>query len=86
MIVSYGIAVPLILFVTLPLYKMKNIAGSDRLKVAVCIALPGMLIDAVVLVYFDNVFVNLPTHADRFFASWLMWAYALIVCTGFVKK
>ncbi|WP_162176058.1 DUF5367 family protein [Bacillus manliponensis] len=45
-----------------------------------------MLIDAVVLVYFDNVFVNLPTHADKFFASWLMWAYALIVCTGFVKK
>lgn len=53
------------------------------MKAAVCIALPGMLIDAIVLIYFDQVFVNLSVDTDRFFASWLMWAYSLILLTGF---
>ncbi|WP_325166666.1 DUF5367 family protein [Viridibacillus soli] len=33
------------------------------------IALPGMLIDSVVLIYFDQVFVNLSVKTDRFFPS-----------------
>lgn len=86
MAASYILVVPLILVLTLPIYKIKNITGSERLKAAVYIALPGMLIDSIVLVYFDNVFVNLPADTDRYFASWLMWAYSLIIITGLVKN
>ncbi|HHQ8911890.1 DUF5367 domain-containing protein [Bacillus anthracis] len=86
MAASYILVVPLILVLTLPIYKIKNITGSERLKAAIYIALPGMLIDSIVLVYFDNVFINLSADTDRYFASWLMWAYALIIITGLVKN
>lgn len=79
MVVSYSFVVPFILLVTLPLYRMKKVTGSERIKAAICIALPEMLIDSIVLIYFDNIFVDLPAHTDRFFASRLMWAYAFIL-------
>lgn len=84
---SYIFVVPLILVLTFPIYKLKKIQeNEDRIKAAVFIALPGMLIDSVVLIYFDQVFVNLSVETDRFFASWLMWAYSLILFTGFYNK
>ncbi|MDD1502618.1 DUF5367 domain-containing protein [Lysinibacillus sp. CNPSo 3705] len=84
MVSSYILVIPLILVLTFPIYKFKKIQkNSERMKAAVCIALPGMLIDAIVLIYFDQVFVNLSVDTDRFFASWLMWAYSLILLTGF---
>lgn len=84
---SYIFVVPLILVLTFPIYKLKKIQeNEDRIKAAVFIALPGMLIDSIVLIYFDQVFTNLSVETDRFFASWLMWAYALILFTGFYNK
>ncbi|QQP14916.1 DUF5367 family protein [Lysinibacillus agricola] len=44
-----------------------------------------MLIDAIVLLFFDNIFLNLSADLDRFFASWLLRAYSLIFITSFVK-
>ncbi|KYD26510.1 hypothetical protein B4110_0319 [Parageobacillus toebii] len=50
------------------------------------IALPGMFIDTVVLVIFPDVFTNLPVQSDRYFGSWLLWAYSLILITGLPLK
>ncbi len=86
MFASYTLVVPLIFILTLPLYKFKKVYGKERLKAAIYIALPGMLIDALILAYFDQVFINLSADTDRFFASWLMWAYSIIVATGFIEK
>ncbi|WP_281176712.1 DUF5367 family protein [Lysinibacillus contaminans] len=44
-----------------------------------------MLIDAVVLLFFDKIYINLPAELDRYFASWLLLAYALILLMGFTK-
>ena len=86
-VLSFIFVVPLILVLTFPIYKLKKIQeNEDRIKAAVFIALPGMLIDSVVLIYFDQVFVNLSVETDRFFASWLMWAYSLILFTGFYNN
>ncbi|UPW84870.1 DUF5367 family protein [Lysinibacillus sp. Ag94] len=63
----------------------KKIKGTERLLAAICIALPGMLIDAVVLLVFDDMFPNLSAVLDRYFASWLLWACSLFVMTGFTK-
>jgi len=83
---AYVFVIPVIWMVTIPIYSMKNCTGIRRLKAAIYIALPGMLIDAIVLLYFDKIFTNLSADMDRFFASWLLWAYALIVLTGFAKN
>ena len=91
MIAAFILAIPLVLIATIPIYSLKKIKGTKRLLAAICIVLPGMLIDAVVLVVFDNIFPNLSADVDRYFASWLLWAYSLILITGvtkgsFVKK
>ncbi|WP_285397253.1 DUF5367 domain-containing protein [Lysinibacillus sp. fls2-241-R2A-57] len=85
MIGAYILAIPLIWLVTVPIYSLKKKSGSKQLQAAICIALPGMLIDAVVLLFFDTIFTNLPADLDRYFASWLLWAYSLILLTGFIK-
>ncbi|MEY9977941.1 DUF5367 domain-containing protein [Lysinibacillus sp. RC79] len=85
MIAVYILAIPLIWVVTIPIYSMKKLKHTERLLAAICIALPGMLIDAIVLLVFDNVFPNLSPDLDRYFASWLLWAYSIILITGFTK-
>ncbi|WP_203362626.1 DUF5367 domain-containing protein [Bacillus sp. REN10] len=86
MMISYLFAIPCILLVTMPIYRLKQVTNNERLAAAICIALPGMLIDSLVLIYFDHVFVNLPIYTDRYFASWLLWAYSWILMTGIVKN
>jgi hypothetical protein len=84
MIMSYILVVPLILVLTLPIYKWKKVTASQRIKAAIFIALPGMLIDSIVLIYFQDIFTNLSPNTDKFFASWLLWAYSLILLSGFI--
>ncbi|MFJ7918053.1 MULTISPECIES: DUF5367 domain-containing protein [unclassified Lysinibacillus] len=85
MIATYILAFPIVWLATIPIYSIKKIKGTERLLAAICIALPGMLIDAVVLLVFDDIFPNLSVVLDRYFASWLLWAYSLILLTGFTK-
>lgn len=85
MISAYILTIPLIWVATIPIYSLKKIKGTERFLASICIALPGMLIDAVVLLIFDKAFPNLSADVDRYFASWLLWAYSLILLTGFLK-
>lgn len=82
LLLSYLLVVPLIFLLTYPLYKLKGLKKDERLKAAMFIALPGMFIDTIVLVIFPEVFTNLPVESDRYFGSWLLWAYSLILITG----
>ncbi|WP_245808949.1 DUF5367 domain-containing protein [Shouchella patagoniensis] len=82
LVATYLIVIPLILVLTLPLYRYKKVDAFNRLKAAIFIALPGMLLDVVVLIYFSDVFVNLEPEMDRMFASWLLLAYSIILLTG----
>jgi hypothetical protein len=79
----YG-AVPLIALVTLPLYRLFRLDADTRVRAAVLIALPGMLLDMVTTLVFDRVFPNLEAEAVGPFSSWLFWAYGLILASGFV--
>lgn len=86
LLLSYMFVVPLIFLLTYPLYNFKGLTKDERLKAAMFIALPGMLIDAIVLTVFPRVFTNLPVESDRYFGSWLLWAYSLILITGLPLK
>lgn len=79
------LVIPIIWVVTIPIYSLKKLSDLKQIQAAICIALPGMLIDAVVLIFFETIFTNLPADLDRYFASWLLWAYSLILLTGFMK-
>lgn len=87
MIASYLLVIPLIWILTVPVFSWKKISTQTKqLQAAICIALPGMLIDAVVLLFFDSIFINLSAELDRYFASWLLWAYSLIILSAFIKS
>ncbi|WP_436376007.1 DUF5367 domain-containing protein [Cytobacillus sp. BC1816] len=80
------LAIPLITIATYPYYYFRNIPETERLKAAVQIALPGMLLDILSIIYFAKVFPNLTDVSLPLFASWLLWAYSLILLTGFSIK
>jgi hypothetical protein len=86
LLLSYLLVVPLIFLLTYPLYKLKGLKKDERLKAVIFIALPGMFIDTIVLVIFPEVFTNLPVESDRYFGSWLLWAYSWILLTGVPLK
>ncbi|MBU8768800.1 DUF5367 family protein [Cytobacillus oceanisediminis] len=80
------LAIPLIIIATYPYYYFREISETERLKAAVQIALPGMLLDILSIIYFAKVFPNLTNDSLPLFASWLLWAYSLILITGFLIK
>lgn len=81
---AYYSAIPLIAAVTLPLYHVRGLGADHRLRAAVLIALPGIMLDMVTTLVFERVFPNLAPEADGPFASWLFWAYGLILLSGFI--
>lgn len=84
-VLTFILVVPLVLTLTIPLYYLRNKNREERLKAAISIAVPGMLIDVFAVVYFEQIFTNLPAGAAVYFGSWLLWSNALILLTGLVK-
>ncbi|PYI51346.1 DUF5367 family protein [Paenibacillus flagellatus] len=80
--ISFLVAVPVILGCTLPMYALRGIPPSERLRSAVCIALPGMLLDALSLPFHRTVFPVLADDSIPLLAAWLLWAYSLIIASG----
>ncbi|NCU17433.1 DUF5367 family protein [Pallidibacillus pasinlerensis] len=73
---------------TIPIYRWKRVNALQQVKAAILIALPELLIDSIVLIFFSTIFVNIEPAMDRIFGSWLLWAYSLILFSGFlpIKK
>jgi ACR3 family arsenite efflux pump ArsB len=66
LVATYVGVIPMILSLTFPVYRYKKLERGERQKAAVFIALPGMLFDVVVLLFFANIFVNVDPEMDRF--------------------
>jgi hypothetical protein len=86
LLITFILAIPLIALATYPYYYLRKIPESKRLLSAVQIALPGMILDIFSVIYFYKLFTNLHIDSLPFFAAWLLWAYSLIVISGFSVK
>ncbi|WP_391559295.1 DUF5367 family protein [Robertmurraya sp.] len=86
LLITFIMAIPLISLATYPYYYLRKIPKSKRLISAVQIALPGMILDIFSIIYFKKVFSNLHIDSLPFLASWLLWAYSLILISGFSIK
>jgi hypothetical protein len=86
LLITFILAIPLIALATYPYYYLRKIPESKRLLSAVQIALPGMILDIFSVIYFNKLFTNLHIDSLPFFAAWLLWAYSLIVISGFSVK
>lgn len=80
--ICFGAAVPVIYACILPLYSLLGIPPSDRMRSAVRIALPGMVLDIFSLILHDKAFPVMSEGSIPILASWLLWAYSLILLTG----
>ncbi|MFZ5823703.1 MAG: DUF5367 family protein [Bacillota bacterium] len=80
----YG-SLPLIALVTLPVYSLYRLDSESRVRAAVLIALPGMLMHMATPLLHDRLFPNLPPETGGPLASWVFWAYALILLSGFTR-
>lgn len=85
-LLTFLLAVPLIAGATYPYYHVRALSGSKRVIAAVQIAIPGMMLDIFSIFYFKKVFPNLHADSLPIFAAWLLWAYSLILISGFPLK
>jgi hypothetical protein len=85
-LLTFIAAVPLIAVTTYPVYTWRGVRAGQRPAAAVGIALPGMLLDTLAVVFLAAVFPNLPPAAGAAFAAWLLWAYSLILLTGLAPR
>lgn len=86
LLITFILAIPLITLATYPYYYWRKIPESERLVASVQIALPGMILDIFSIMYFNKVFPNLHIDSLPYFAAWLLWAYSLILISGFPIK
>lgn len=78
-----GVAILMIVLMT-ALYRIKTVHGPERLTGATLFALPGMLLDAGTVLFFQDVFPNMLPEANALFAAWLFWGYSVVLVTGLV--
>jgi len=75
-----------LLFIAKSLFSWQNLLPSQHFQAAVLLALPGMILDSIIMVSFRTSFPNLVPSSDSAFASWLLWAYAFVLISGFIRE
>lgn len=66
------------------IFRWKKVLMDQRLEAAVCLAIPGMLLDVVTTYFFAQAFPNVLPTADGAFGAWLLWGYAIVLLTGLI--
>ncbi|ERJ59047.1 DUF5367 family protein [Sphingobacterium paucimobilis] len=64
-------------------FKLDNL---ESVKSAAIMVLPGMLLDTVCIQFFEKVFPNMPESYSKTFGAWLMFAYAIVLIAGLLRK
>jgi len=82
----YLILIPVLGFVANWVFNKYGMTRAEAVQAAVMMVLPGMIFDAFCIKFFAWVFPNLPESQGATFGSWLMWAYALVLIFGLMRK
>lgn len=88
-VLTFVVTVPLIAAATYTVYAHRSLTAAERPAAAACVVLPGILLDVFSLLAFGSVFPRLSStsaSADAVFAAWILWAYGLILLTGFFPQ
>lgn len=72
------------LIVVTGVYVWQKVDAIARPKVALLIALPGMLFDVGSVLFFPSVFPNIDPGANVLFAGLMLWGYSSILVTSFL--
>ncbi len=81
-VLSFAVAIPLIYGCVAPLFSFLEVPYSDRIRRSVQIALPGMFMDILSILFHDVAFPLISEQSIPLLAAWLFWAYSLILLVG----
>lgn len=82
----YVAVVPAMVGLALFFYRWRGVTGTERLQAAVALVLPGMLLDTVVVAFFETAFPNMLPASGTYFGGMLLLAYASVLLSGFVQQ
>lgn len=82
----YLILIPLLGFVAHWVFNKYKMTRAEAIQAAVLMVLPGMIFDTFCIKFFGWVFPNLAENQGAAFGSWLMWAYAIVLIFGLIRK
>lgn len=82
----YLILIPALGFISTSVFNKFNLDNLESVKAAVAMVLPGMLLDTLCIQFFEKLFLNLPESHSKTFASWLMFAYSVVLIFGVFRK
>ena len=66
--------------------KLRKAQSAESFSAVILLVLPGMLLDAAVVMSYSRFFPNLSAESAAPFAGWLLFAYAVVLITGFFYK
>ena len=75
-------AVPLVLAIGWFFFAAFKTRPHERAVSAILICAAGLIADAFIFVWIENVFPAMSTTQARLFASWLLWAYGIGLLSG----
>lgn len=86
MVFLYLMLIPALGFIATWTFNVCRIGNPESAKAAAVMVLPGMLLDVLCIQFFEEVFPNLPVIYSKTFGAWLMFAYAIVLIAGLVRK
>lgn len=86
LIALYIAVVPILGFVALQVFNRYKLTQLEAIQSATIMVLPGMVFDTFCIKFFAWCFPNLPETDGATFGSWLMWAYAVVLIFGLMRK
>lgn len=86
MIALYIILIPALGFISTSVFNKLKLGNLESVKSAAIMVLPGMLLDTLCVQFFENLFPNMPEIYSKTFASWLMFAYSIVLIFGLLRK
>lgn len=86
LVALYMLLIPALGFMATSVFNKFKLGHLESIKSAAIMVLPGMLLDTLCIQFFEKLFPNMPEIYSKTFASWLMFAYAVVLITGLLRK
>jgi hypothetical protein len=86
LVVLYLILIPVLGLISIAVFNSCKLNRSESIGSATLMVLPGMLLDSFCVQFFEDIFPNMPTTDSKTFGAWLMFAYAIVLIFGLLRK
>lgn len=68
------------------IFHWQKVQPQQRRDVAICLAIPAMLLDVLSTYFFAQVYPNMSPSAAGPYGAWLLCAYAILLLTGVITS